>query len=180
MNQILKIKLLKRKFQSLGYIEEFIENYQSFLQTGLEGLELYQQYRKAYPEFTPSEYLLLEEDFWGHRVKPNFYGMLRSSEEALNNFRAGKKSTVRSLAMDFRGLSRGFDGIREEFMDVCTPELRKKYRALYKQANKQANNVAKTINDRWKDSSILKEAITGPIDKEELLNYLEPGELPDE
>ena len=180
MNQTLKIKLLKRKFQSLEYIEKFIENYQHFLQTGLDGLEIYQKYRKANPDFIPSDYLLMEENFWEHRAKPNFYGMLRSSEESLSNFKAGKKSTVGALAGDFRGLSRGFDGIEEEFMDIASPELRKRYLKLYKQTSRQADNVAKTINERWKDSSILKETITGPIDEQDLLKYLEPDEKLDE
>lgn len=137
MNDELKITLLKRKFQSLAYIEEFISNYQRFVQTGLDAFEVYQKYRKSQPEFQANNILLMEEDFWESRVIPNFKGMLYSSKEALFNARNGKYSTVRSLAMDFRGLSRGFDGIREEFMDVTSPEVRKKYLSLYKQAIRQ-------------------------------------------
>src|SRR5690554_3278668 len=82
------------------------------------------------------------------------------------------------LAGDFRGISRGFDGIRENFMDVATPEMRKEYRHLFNVVNFQACNIEKTINNWWKDTSIVDEDITGPIDEQELLNYLEPGENP--
>lgn len=92
MNDELKITLLKRKFQSLAYIEEFIQNYQRFVQTGLDAFELYLKYRKNHPEFQPNKTLLMEEDFWEHRVKPNFTGMLHRSYEALENARLGKKN----------------------------------------------------------------------------------------
>src|SRR5690554_7468294 len=71
------------------------------------------------------------------------------------------------------GISRGFDGIEENFMDVATPEMRKEYLRLYKLTIRQACNIEKTINNWWKDTSIVDEEITGPIDEQELLNYLE-------
>ncbi len=176
MKDTLKITLLKRKFQSLTYIEAFISNYQKFVQTGLDSFEVYQKYRQQHSEFAPDNTLLMEEDFWEYCVKPNFKGMLQRSKEALKNARMGKKTTVRSLAGSFRGLSRGFDGIEESFMDIATPKAREKYLQLWKLVSKQASNIEKTINNRWKDSSILDEEITGPIDEQELLNYLNPDE----
>src|SRR5690554_7673560 len=56
------------------------------------------------------------------------------------------------LAGDFRGISRGFDGIEENFMDVATPEMRKEYLRLYKLTIRQACNIEKTINNWWKDT----------------------------
>jgi hypothetical protein len=32
------------------------------------------------------------------------------------------------------------------------------------------------VDDNWRPGSILKETITGPIDEQELLKYLKPGE----
>ena len=178
MNEQLKITLLKRKFQSIPYFEEFISNYKKFNQTGIKAFDAYQQYRQEHPEFQPSNTLLMEEDFWEYRAIPNFYGNLGAADEALENARKGKVSTIRSLAGDFRGISRGFDGIEENFMDVATPEMRKEYRHLFNVVNFQACNIEKTINNWWKDTSIVDEDITGPIDEQELLNYLEPGENP--
>ena len=178
MNEQLKIILLKRKFQSIPYFEEFIKNYKAFLKTGLQALDIYLKYRQEHPEFEPNNTLLREEDFWIDRVKPNFEGMHYRADEALELAKQGDNSTLDSLAGSFRGISRGFDGIEENFMDVATPEMRKEYLRLYKLTIRQACNIEKTINNWWKDTSIVDEEITGPIDEQELLNYLEPGENP--
>src|SRR5690554_7047754 len=83
MNEQLKIILLKRKFQSIPYFEEFIKNYKAFLKTGLQALDIYLKYRQEHPEFEPNNTLLREEDFWIDRVKPNFEGMHYRADEAL-------------------------------------------------------------------------------------------------
>jgi hypothetical protein len=176
MNTELKIKLLKRKFQSMNYIEEFIANYQEFVKTGLDALEAFKIYRKSNPQYVPDKVVAFEEGFWEDVVKPNFKGMQSRSKEALADAQQGDKSTVRSLAASFRGLSRGFDGVDEEFMDVVDPEVRKKYLALYNLTSDQATIIESTINDWWDDDEILRETITGPIDEKELLDYFEPGE----
>ncbi|MGI9283265.1 MAG: hypothetical protein ACR2PX_27045 [Endozoicomonas sp.] len=176
MNPQIKSKLLKRKFQSLAYIEQFIEHYQQFIDTGLNALAAYKNYKKQTPAFVPTKSMETEEWFWDLKVKPNFLSMKLSSKEALQNAKLGKKTTVRSLAGDFRGLSRGMDGIRETFMEVPDPLVRKKYLALRKTTSTEASNIEITINQWWKDGEILRETITGPIDEQELLNYLKPGE----
>jgi hypothetical protein len=43
-------------------------------------------------------------------------------------------------------------------------------------AEQCASNIYRTIGDRWKPGSILKEFVTGPIDEQDLLKYLKPGE----
>src|SRR5690554_5869356 len=90
MNEQLKITLLKRKFQSIPYFEEFISNYKKFNQTGINAFDAYQQYRQEHPEFQPSNTLLMEEDFWEYRAIPNFYGNLGAADEALENAEKGK------------------------------------------------------------------------------------------
>jgi hypothetical protein len=179
MKDELKIQLLKRKFQSLKYIEEFISNYQTFVQTGLDASDKYKQYRQTHTDFIPNDEMAFEEDFWESRVKPNFQRMLSSSQNTLlrlSNNEKGAIDYLDGLAGDFRGLSRGFDGTRETFMDIVNPDIRKTYLKLWNITDFQACNIEKTINNWWEDSSILDEEITGPIDENELLNYLEPGE----
>jgi hypothetical protein len=171
-----KIILLKRKFQSLDYIEAFIAHYQGFINTGLNALSLYKDYKKNNPSFIPTSNMDVDERLWDSKVAPNFLGMKSSSVESLNSARKGKTSTVRSLAGDFRGLSKSMDGIREAFMDVLDPEIKKNYMALWKITSREASNIEKAINQWWKDSSILDEEITGIIDEDELLHYLLPGE----
>ncbi|MBN1006543.1 hypothetical protein [Amphritea pacifica] len=136
MNQTLKITLLKRKFQSLEYIEEFITNYQQFIQTGLDAFDAYKAYRQQHPEFKPNDVMAFEESFWQNRVLPNFHGMLQRSTEALDNARKGKVTTVRSLAGSFRGLSRGVDGVGETFMEVVQTGLEEKFLKQCKQTNR--------------------------------------------
>jgi len=166
MNQKIKIILLKRKFLSIEYAEEFISNYQQFIQTGLDALEIYLKYRKSHPEFIPTEEIIFEESFWLDRVRPNFQRMLHSSKNTLiriKNNEPNYSDYLDGLAGNFRGLSRGFDGVSETFMDVATPEARKKYRHLWDITDIQACNIEKAINNWWKDSSILDEEITGVI-----------------
>lgn len=174
-----KILLLKRKFQSLQYIEQFIAHYQEFIDTGLKALELYKKYKINNPSFVSTPDMDTDEYLWELKVKPNFLGMHASSIEALENAKYGKNSTVRSLAADFRGLSKSMDGIGESFMDVPDSDIKKHYLELWKITGKESRNIEKTINQWWKDSSILDKEITGPIDDNELLNYLEPGETVD-
>src|SRR5690554_7461097 len=99
------------------------------------------------------------------------------ADEALELAKQGDNSTLDSLAGSFRGISRGFDGIRENFMDVATPEMRKEYRHLFNVVNFQACNIEKTINNWWKDTSIVDEEITGPIDEQELRSEEQTSEL---
>ncbi|WP_299200712.1 hypothetical protein [uncultured Amphritea sp.] len=176
MNQTLKITLLKRKFQSLEYIEEFITNYQQFIQTGLDAFDAYKAYRQRHPEFKPNDVMAFEESFWENQVKPNFHGMLQRSTEALSSAKKGKTTTARSLAGSFRGLSRGFDGVGETFMEVVQTGLEDKFLRQWKQTSRQATVIESTINSWWEDDEILDEEITGPIDESELLKYLKAGE----
>ena len=176
MNPHTKSQLLKRKFQSLEYIEQFIDHYQQFIDTGLDALASYKEYKKKNPSFIPTKRMETDEWLWDKKVRPNFLGMRSSSVEALQNAKQGKKTTVRSLAGDFRGLSRSMDGIREAFMDIPDPSVKEEYLSLWKITSREARNIEKTINQWWKEDSILKESITGPIDEQELKNYLQPGE----
>lgn len=176
MNPELKSNLIKRKFESLNYIRQFISNYITFIDTGLSALENYKKYKKNNPNFSPSHNMNVDEQLWENKVKPNFIKMKKSAEKSLENAEQGKKSTVRSLAADFRGLSKSMDGIRESFMDILDPKVKEEYLSHWKTTSTEASNIEDTINQWWKDDEILKESITGPIDENELLNYLKPGE----
>ena len=179
MDELLKIKLLKRKFLSANYIKEFLDNYKKFHETGLAAFNAYQRYRRERPEFEPNDTLLREEDFWENRVCPNFEGNLgamREVEALISRNDHRTNMYLDGLAGDFRGISRGFDGIEENFMDVATPEMRKEYLRLYKLTIRKAMIIEATINGWWNEGEILDEEITGPIDEQELLNYLKPDE----
>ena len=179
MNQTLKITLLKRKFQSQEYIEEFIANYQQFIQTGLDAFDAYKAYRQRHPEFKPNDVITFEESFWENRVIPNFTRMFHSSESTLErakNNEINYLDYVDGLAGDFRGLSRGFDGVGETFMEVVQTGLEDKFLRQWKQTSRQATVIESTINSWWEDDEILDEEITGPIDESELLKYLKAGE----
>jgi hypothetical protein len=46
------------------------------------------------------------------------------------------------------------------------------------QAEKMGDNIYKTLSNFWRPDSIFKENITGPIDEQLLLKYLQLGEQP--
>ncbi|WP_152558846.1 hypothetical protein [Endozoicomonas numazuensis] len=172
----MKSRLLKRKFQSLEYIEQFIGHYQQFLDTGLSALTSYKDYKKQNPTFVPTKLMDTDEWLWDIKVRPNFLRMHSSSVKAMNFAKKNNMDYVDGLAGDMRGLSRSMDGIREAFMDILDPSVKEEYLSLWKITSREARNIEKTINQWWKEDSILKESITGPIDEQELKNYLQPGE----
>lgn len=175
MNEYIKIHLLKRKFSSIEYLEDFINTYQLFIDHSLSALDQYKNVKKQ-KTITPNRDMDIDEKLWDEKVKPNFLRMYRSSQTAIEKARLGDLSAIRSLAADFKGLSKSMDGVRESFMDTLEPEIKKTYFSLWKRNRVTAGNIVDTINNWWKDDEILDEEITGPVDEVNLLNYLKPGE----
>lgn len=178
MKPELKEKLLLRLFSSLEYTEQFVEHFTQFIDTGLLALELFDNL--PVKPLNAENYSEIQKDaaLWHKKVKPNFLGMRKGMHEALAYAKQGDFSYVRCDAGNFKSLSKDMDGIREAFMDFIDPEIKARYFKLWKLAHTEGCNIYYTLSDFWDAGEILNSKITGPIDEQQLLNYLQPGEQP--
>lgn len=174
MTPELKEKLLLRLFSSISYMEKFTQHYVVSLQAAEDAFSVFEKKYRATPHLS-SRYEM-EFQQWKERVIPNFQGMKANAIEALQNARNGYFSTIRSATGNLRGLSKDMDGIGWDWWN----EIESSYRSLYSQniskAQIMGDNIYKTLSQYWRSGSILKESITGPIDEQELLGFLQPGE----
>jgi hypothetical protein len=178
MTPEMREKLLLRMFSSIEYMENYAQHFIEFIDTGLLALDVYEK-SPSKPTADP-DYSNVVSDvrLWKLKVKPNFIGMKENMEEALVNARAGKFSTIRSAAGNFRGLSKDMDGIRESFMDFIDPAIKEKYFEEWKTVSLMGDNIYYTLSDYWDPQDFLNEEITGVIDEKELLRYLSADEEP--
>lgn len=175
MTPKLKEKLLLRKFSSVEYMEEFAEHYFSFIEAGVEAVESY----KKKPPGTPQANYEGDLKLWELKVLPNYRFMYNSMRDEIKAARSGNTEGIESAAADLRGLGKAMDGIRESFMDAIDPNIKRTYFEQLKLARKKGNNIYLTLNDWWDDDQLLDTEITGPIDEQDLLLYLNPGETED-
>lgn len=178
MKPDLKETLLLRLFASLEYAEQFAEHFTQFIDTGLLALAQYD----ALPvkPITASNYneIKKDADLWHLKVKPNFVRMRQNIQDAIAEARQGNFRVIRSAAGSFRGLNKDMDGIREAFMDLIEPDVKARYFELWTLAHTEGCNIYYTLSDHWDSGEILNTEITGPIDEQRLLKYLQPGEKP--
>ncbi|GAB1258005.1 hypothetical protein NBRC116494_25070 [Aurantivibrio plasticivorans] len=177
MKESTKIQLLKQYFISEEYILEFINSYQDFIEHSLRALDSYKKL-KASTSLSTNKDWDIDEELWDKKVKPNFLSMQNASQTALAEYKKNNLDYLDRLAGDFRGLSKNMDGIRESFMEALDASIKKIYFQQWKNTTRSARNIEKTINNWWKDSSILDENITGPIEEKKLLKHLKSGETP--
>lgn len=178
MTPELKEVLLLRLFASVEYAEQFAEHFKQFIDTGLLALAQYDALPVKPTAAENHNEIKKDADLWHLKVEPNFVRMRQNMQEAIDAARQGDFSYVRADAGNFRGLSRDMDGIREAFMDYIEPEIKQRYFELWKKADYGATNIYLTFSNFWDPGQPLKEKITGPIDEQRLLKYLQLGEKP--
>lgn len=178
MRPDLKENLLLRLFASLEYAEQFAEDFTQFIDTGLSALDKYNALSVKPTTATNYTEIKKDADLWLLKVKPNFIRMKQNMQDALAAARQGNFRVIRSAAGSFRALSKDMDGIRESFMDYIEPETKQRYFELWKKADFGATNIYLTHSGFWDPGQPLKEKITGPIDEQQLLKYLQPDEQP--
>ena len=166
MNNQEKIDLLKNRFSSEEYILGFLKEYTIFLSHGIKLYSEYSKFVAKNPSYIPSENLTWEADFWGSRVVPTLNGMKQACEEAKLQMVLGNKRNIVTLAMDLSGFSKGMDGSDwgKAFANILRSELHREFHTAYRISSQMGSNISKTLNDRWKDLSILNPQITGPVD----------------
>jgi hypothetical protein len=174
MKSDLKEKLLLRMFASIEYVERFVEHFVAAMDAAENGVAVYKKQPPTDPKLlTDYQY---EINQWETKVLPNFRGMKINAMEALSNYKNGKTSTMRSCTGSFRGLSKDMDGVGEEWWQAVDSTIRQNYYENLKIAGVMGDNILFTIIKGWRPGELLKESITGPIDEQDLLRYLNPGE----
>lgn len=177
MDPQLKKKLLLRKFSSLEYMEEFRDYHRWALEAMEEGIEYFYKHPPSenWHQWHRSEW----PETWEERAVTNFRDKQKSIVEGIENARNGKFSTIRSVAGSFTGISKDMDVMGEKWWSYIPAEYEEKFIKNRAAAAKHASNIWRTLGDYWKTpDSVLKETVTGPIDEQDLLRYLKPGEQP--
>ncbi len=176
MSPELKKKLLERMFSSPEYIERFVKYLESAVEGLHESLEWFEQHPPQDVDWE-SWHISDKPEGWRMRAVPNFERMLKSAKTGLENARKGDYQVIEGLTGSMLGLSRDMDVLGEKWWDYVPEEIAFKFGKNLNHAVQMAKNIWRTVGDYWKTpESILKENITGPIDEQELLKYLQPGE----
>jgi hypothetical protein len=176
MNSELREQLLLRMFSSIEYMEDYVNHFVTFIDTGLAALEAYENLQPkpvGHPAYSD---VLSDVRLWNLKVRPNFLGMKKNIIESIQNAKMGKLSTIRSAAGSFRGLSKDMDGIRESFMDFIDPLVKHKYFLEREITSTMGDNIYYTLSNYWDEGEILRETITGPIDEQALHKYMLPSD----
>lgn len=165
--------LLDRKFRSIEYMRLYVELYRQLVEAMERGMNAFFALQKQNPS--------VDEDniqAWVVRGLPNLKGNVAYAEDALRRAENGDDSYLVSSAGDLKGLSRDVDHIGGfgEWWKELDPQYETDFYKAFNQSHFAACNIYRTGLGHWRPDSILKETITGPIDKNELLNYLKPGE----
>jgi hypothetical protein len=174
MTPELKEKLLLRLFSSVGYMEAFTQHYAAALLIAEDAFSIFENKFRANPDL--SNRYAMEFRQWKERVIPNFSGMRANATEALQNAKSGHLSTIRSATGNLRGLSKDMDGIGWDWWNEIEESYRSHYSKNISKAQTMGDNIYFTLSDFWDAGEILNEQITGPIDEQQLLVFLLPGE----
>lgn len=174
MNDEIKRELLRRKFTSIEYMEELCHYHRK----SLEGLkESIAWFYNHLPDVDWQGWNIADRpDGWENRAVPNFEGAQKSFEEGIEYFKQGDIRYMRSATGSLKGIDKDMDNLGRKWLDYVDLETRRKYGVNLGKAKKIASNIYWTLAGSWEGDEILNEEITGPIDEQDLLRYLKPGE----
>ena len=161
-------------FSSIEYVEKFVEHFVVAMDAAENGVAAYKSKPPTDPDLVGDYQLEINQ--WETKVLPNFRSMKINALEAFINYKKNKTSTMRSCTGNFRGISKDMDGIGEEWWQVIDPNIRNEYYLNLGSARKLGANIYYTLAGYWDPGEVLDEEITGPIDEQDLLKYLKPGE----
>lgn len=177
MEDALKVILLERKFRSTEYMEEM----RVHLKMAIKSLEGAIQYFYAHPPQNENWHTWHQSDWpetWADRAMINLRMTYSSIEDGINNAAQGQYSTISSASGSLHNIFRNLSNMGWKWWDYTDPELKDRFHANLVQARNRASHIWWTTGGYWKAGEILDEEITGPIDEQELLRYLKPGETP--
>ena len=178
MNPDLKKKLLERMFSS----PEYMRRMEKYFDAALEGLyESLAWFESNPPQDVDWEdwHISNKPEGWRLRAIPNFERLRRGIREGIERVEnGGSDALIRTVANNIMALSRDMDVLGEKWWDYVPLDIARKFGVNLGKAEQMAKNIWHTVGDYYDEGEILDEEITGPIDEQELLKYLKPGERP--
>lgn len=174
MNTVTREMLLVRLFGSKPYMEKFADHFIKGLEIAVDAFSIFDQL--AEKDQALAQKFEMELRQWRSRVIPNFIGMKENAIDAKINLKKGNTNTMRSATGNLRGLSKDMDGIGWEWWQEIDPSYWEQYVEHSNIAEQMAGNIYRTLSGYWRTGVILKETITGPINDQELMAHLKPGE----
>ena len=118
---------------------------------------------------------------WEFRALPNFNMNQKAFIEGIEKAKKGDLTYIEDATGSIQGLSKDMDVLGEKWWDYVDLEVARKFGVNLGLAQQRASNIYRTIGGGfdYRPGTIMDEEITGPIDEQDLLRYLKPGELPD-
>lgn len=174
MKDKIKRELLRRKFTSIEYMEELVR----FFTLSLEGLkESIDWFYNNPPDVDWQSWNIADRpDGWENRAVPNFERYLTSIQKGMENYKDGDSNRIGGTCHCIMSITRDLDNLGEKWWDYVDLETGRKFGVNLGKAQQIASNICWTLAEVLEDDEILDEEVTGPIDEQDLLRYLKPGE----
>jgi hypothetical protein len=175
MTPEMKKKLLLRKFSSIEYMEELYTYFSKAVDGLYESIEWFSNHP---PDVDWQSWHIGERpEGWEKRAVPNFEGYLESISQGIEDYKKGDSNRIRGTSNCIMSLSKDMDVLGEKWWDYVDVNVARKFGVNLGKAMEIASNIWRTVGEYWRSpESVLDEEITGPIDEQELLRYLKPGE----
>ncbi|MGB0503256.1 MAG: hypothetical protein ACPGGD_04340 [Thalassolituus sp.] len=174
MTPELKKTLLTRKFSSIEYMQE-LENYMSQSIQGLvDSLNYFNEHCSHVDmnDWVPAD----TPQAWEDRALPNFNRILTSIKNGIDYANQDDPSYIEGVTGSMQGLSKDMDVLGRQWWKYVDSSVVQVYGSNMNMARQTASNIWHTVGDYFEEDEILDEEITGPIDEQDLLRYLKPGE----
>ena len=179
MNPDLKKKLLERMFSSSEYMRQMGEYFDKALERLNESLEWFE---KNPPQDVDWEswHISNKPEGWRKRAVPNLNMLSRSIWQGIEEYENGDPDRIRGTSNNIMALSRDMDVLGEKWWDYVPLDIARKFGVNLGKAEQMASNIYRTLGGGFaaRPGTITDEEVTGPIDEQELLKYLKPGERP--
>ena len=177
MSPEMKATLLKRKFSSIEYMEEMERLWNQSVAALEKCIDWFYTHNK---DLDLSSWQYADTPMaWEDRVLPNFHRLSESIRRGIENARKGNTDTIQSVTGSMMGLSKDMDVMGDLWFDYIPKDLAYSCGKPEYEAKQMARNIYYTVGEYWRPGEITDEEVTGPIDEQDLLRYLRPGESPD-
>ena len=175
MDATMKEKLLSRKFSSIQYMEEMSKYHRRSLDAMNKALQYFYDHPPA--EDWHTWHRSSWPEIWEQRARPNFERMQKYIDIGIKQYlENGDVKSIRSTAGSLHGIFRDLDNIGFKWWDYVPKTLKDEFHNNLVNARDIASNIWWTMGEYWDPGEILDEEITGPINEQDLLRYLKPGE----
>ena len=174
MTPEMKITLLTRKFSSIEYMQELEHYMEQAIQGLIDALKYFDEHCQHIDMSTwqPAE----KPEAWRDRALPNFNRILSSTRKAIDYAKQGDLSYIEGVTGSMQGLSKDMDVLSDRWVDYIPKDVAYAHGIPMGKARKIASNIWHTVGEYFEDGEIVDEEITGLIDEQDLLRYLQPGE----